>query len=119
DCYPWGSAGNYSAKQLVRFRVSRGGDGLMSTILLRPISRRLSFVFAKIGVTPNAVSVFSFIVAFAACLLIALRASTHNWLPAALLLLSLILDCSDGEVARLTSSTSELGAWLDAFTDRF
>ena len=37
---------------------------------------------------------------------------------AVLMQVSLVVDCVDGEVARFTRSFSELGAWLDASTDR-
>jgi phosphatidylserine synthase len=37
---------------------------------------------------------------------------------AILLQVSIIVDCVDGEIARYTRKFSELGAWLDAITDR-
>jgi phosphatidylglycerophosphate synthase len=37
---------------------------------------------------------------------------------AVLLQLSIIIDCVDGELARYTRQFSQLGAWLDAITDR-
>jgi phosphatidylglycerophosphate synthase len=60
----------------------------------------------------------SFAIGLYAAYLFALG-DTWSLIAGALLLqLSIIVDCVDGELARYTRKFSELGAWLDAITDR-
>jgi hypothetical protein len=98
--------------------ASRGGDGFFSTFVVRPLSRRVTAVGLRLGWTPNAVTVGSLLVGLLAS---ALAAVDNRWAWAAaaiLLLLSLVVDCVDGEIARFTRRFSALGAWLDAVGDR-
>jgi phosphatidylglycerophosphate synthase len=68
--------------------------------------------------TPNQVTLISFGIG----LLSAYEFSKGNFWAifagAVLLQLSIIIDCVDGELARYTRQFSQLGAWLDAITDR-
>jgi hypothetical protein len=99
-------------------RANRPDDGFYSTFVLRRASKPLTALALRMGVTPNQVSVFSLVVGLAAGLCFA----TGSWwglLAGALLMqASLIIDCVDGEVARFTRSFSDLGAWIDASSDR-
>ncbi|MEY2663979.1 MAG: hypothetical protein RIR35_787, partial [Actinomycetota bacterium] len=96
--------------------ASREDDGFFSTLILRKISRRITSVLVEKNVTPNTVTLFSLIIGFIS----AYAASQGRYLIGGLLLLlSLIFDCVDGEIARYKSEFSALGAWLDALSDRF
>ncbi len=96
--------------------ASREDDGFFSTFILRKISRRITSVLVEKNVTPNTVTLFSLIIG----LISAYAASQGSYLIGGLLLLlSLIFDCVDGEIARYKSEFSALGAWLDALSDRF
>ncbi len=99
-------------------RANRPDDGFYSTYVLRRASKPLTALALRLGLTPNQVSVFSLGVGFVAALCFA----TGSWwglLAGALLMqASLIIDCVDGEVARFTRSFSDLGAWIDASSDR-
>ncbi len=99
-------------------RANRPDDGFYSTFVLRRASKPLTALALRVGVTPNQVSVLSLFVGLAA----ALSFATGSWwglLTGALLMqASLIIDCVDGEVARFTRSFSDLGAWIDASSDR-
>lgn len=99
-------------------RSARADDGFLSTVLIRPLSRPLTRWAVATGRTPNAVTA----VALALGLLAALAyvGGSRGWLVlgSMLLLLSLVVDCVDGEVARCTRTTSPRGAWLDVGADR-
>jgi phosphatidylglycerophosphate synthase len=98
--------------------ASRGNDGVFSTVAIRPLSRRLTAYGLGHGWTPNVVTVVSLMLGLAACALAAVD-SRWTWLLAAVcLLLSLVVDCVDGEIARFTRRYSALGGWLDAVSDR-
>ena len=72
--------------------------------------------FARLGVTPNQVTVANLLNGLAIMALV-LRG---QWLPAAALVqLYLFLDILDGNLARYRDMSSRLGAILDNFGDRF
>ena len=99
-------------------RANRPDDGFYSTFVLRKASTPLTALALRMRLTPNQISVFSLFVGLAAALCFA----TGTWgglLAGALLMqASLIIDCVDGEVARFTRTFSDLGAWIDASSDR-
>jgi phosphatidylglycerophosphate synthase len=99
-------------------RCARGGDGWLSERTVRPISRRLTPVAVRLGLAPNTITVVS-LLAGAGAVATALTGSRWGYAATAVLMLvSLVLDCVDGEVARWTHRYSRGGAWLDAVGDR-
>lgn len=99
-------------------QANRVDDGFYSTFVVRKLSKPLSALAIRLRLSPNLVTVMSFIVGLAAALSFAQGSRWALILGALLLQLSLILDCVDGEVARATHRFSVIGAWLDASTDR-
>ena len=101
-----------------RLQANRIDDGFYSTFVVRKASKPLTRVALSLGLSPNTITVISFVVGIASAF--AFAGGTVGWLllGAVLLQLSLIIDCVDGEVARATRRFSALGAWLDASTDR-
>ena len=99
-------------------QANRVDDGFYSTFVVRKLSKPLSSLAIRLRMSPNLVTLISFIVGVAAALSFAQGARWALILGAFLLQLSLILDCVDGEVARATRRFSVIGAWLDASTDR-
>ncbi len=126
---PWfRSAGDLEAAQgqiqvmsdsrIRALQANRVDDGFYSTFIVRKLSKPLSVLAIKLRMSPNLITVISFIVGIAAAASFAQGARWALILGALLLQLSLILDCVDGEVARATHRFSVIGAWLDASTDR-
>ena len=107
-----------SDSRIRALQANRVDDGFYSTFIVRKISKPISVLAIKLRMSPNFVTVISFIVGIAAALSFAQGARWALILGALLLQLSLILDCVDGEVARATHRFSVIGAWLDASTDR-
>jgi hypothetical protein len=115
-----------TAKQIQKLSIprlrlkmaNRANDGFFSVYVLRRFSKVLTWIAVKIGATPNQVTIASFAIGLYAAYLFA-QGDTWSLIAGALLLqLSIIVDCVDGELARYTRKFSELGAWLDAITDR-
>jgi phosphatidylglycerophosphate synthase len=98
--------------------ANRANDGFFSVFFLRRVSKLLTWAAVKIGATPNQVTTASFAIGLYAAYLFA-QGDTWSLVGGAILLqVSIIVDCVDGEIARYTRKFSELGAWLDAITDR-
>jgi phosphatidylserine synthase len=98
--------------------ANRANDGFFSVFFLRRVSKLLTWAAVKVGATPNQVTIASFAIGLYAAFLFA-QGGTWSLIGGAILLqVSIIVDCVDGEIARYTRKFSELGAWLDAITDR-
>jgi phosphatidylglycerophosphate synthase len=103
----------------VRLRMAnRANDGFFSVFFLRKFSKLLTWVAVKVGATPNQVTLISFAIGLYSAY--AFSQGSFWWILCGALLLqvSIIVDCVDGELARYTRKFSQLGAWLDAVTDR-
>jgi hypothetical protein len=98
--------------------ANRANDGFFSVFVLRRISKILTALAVKIGATPNQVTIASFAIGLYAAYLFALGDTWSLIVGAILLQVSIIVDCVDGEIARYNRKFSELGAWLDAISDR-
>jgi hypothetical protein len=86
----------------------------------RPIASRLVDVLARTPITPNQVTIASGLVGLAAGVLIAcapIGASAVVPFAGGLLFLSLLLDCADGQLARLRGQSSMMGRALDGYVD--
>jgi phosphatidylglycerophosphate synthase len=80
--------------------------------LITPIALGL----ARVGLTPNALTVIGFLIACVA----AVAAGAQAWLVAGFLVIfGGVFDLFDGAVARATGKTSKLGAFLDSTFDRW
>jgi phosphatidylglycerophosphate synthase len=99
-------------------RALRSNDGFYSTFVLRKLSARFTMIALKNGWSPNQITLASLGISAVAALFFATGNHTLLAVGALLVQLSIIVDCSDGEVARYAGVSSQLGAWLDAATDR-
>ena len=99
-------------------KMRRSSDSFLTSIFARSISIRLTPLVAKTSITPLQVTLFGLFIG----LIAAWQASKTGWashLTAALLIeLSHVLDCIDGELARLTGRGNPFAAALDPITDR-
>lgn len=103
----------------VRLRMAnRANDGFFSVFFLRKFSTILTWLAVRVGATPNQVTLISFAIGLYSAYCFAQGTFWEIVLGAILLQVSIIVDCVDGELARYTRKFSELGAWLDAVTDR-
>ncbi|MBB4705901.1 CDP-alcohol phosphatidyltransferase family protein [Sphaerisporangium siamense] len=96
----------------------KSDDGLVATYLVSSWSGHLVRAAARLGLTPNAVTGLSVGLAGLAAVAFSAGERRAQVAGAALLYLSFVLDCVDGQLARYTRAFSPIGAWLDATFDR-
>ncbi|MCZ6628567.1 MAG: NTP transferase domain-containing protein [SAR324 cluster bacterium] len=94
-------------------------DGPVARYLNRPISIRISRFLARYPVTPNHISLFSFLCSLLAAGMIAAGGYPALALGGLLAQFASVIDGSDGEIARLKFQSSSYGGWLDAVLDRY
>ena len=107
-------------KYLATLKSSETEDWLDYRVV-RPLCYFLAVIFAKLGIHPNAVTIASMFIGAGSCFLFAHGSYYYEgwhglWLNiVAILLLSFadLLDCTDGQLARLTGKKSRLGRILD------
>ena len=103
------------ARFLLRRSLTKYSDGPVSRYLNRPLSSRFSMLISPLRISPNLLSVLSFVVG----LLGAWMLAQSRGLPgAALVHLSSVLDGVDGETARLSIRAGPRGALFDGVLDR-
>jgi len=91
---------------MIEKMVRRASKGIIEAI---------AKIFVLFGVSPNTMTVISFLVGMIGAYLIVLRELT---LAVFLILLSGLLDGVDGTIARLTGKASKFGAFLDSMLDK-
>lgn len=107
-----------AAAERVLFRSLRGQfEGFVDTYFNRKISAVLTRLFLSLKLSPNAVTWLSIAIGLAAALLFGMGSYAAGLIGALLFQLSAIVDCCDGEMARLTFSESKSGEQLDLIGD--
>jgi len=94
-------------------------DGPVARYLNRPLSVRMSRYLVQRDVTPNQISLFSFLCSVLAAGLFMLGGYIALLLGGVLAQFASIIDGCDGEVARLKYQSSDVGGWYDAVLDRY
>ena len=108
-----------AGRRLMRDRGGKTRDGPVSRHLNRPVSQWLSRYLVRTTVTPNQISLISWMLSCIAAGLMALGGYPALAAGGALAQLASILDGCDGEIARLKHSRSAFGGWFDAVLDRY
>ena len=108
-----------NAKSLLLEKLKKNTDGPISRILNRPISIKISELLLKTKITPNQISLISFIVGLFGALFFYVGDYVFLVIGGILVHLSSIIDGCDGEVARLKLIETEYGGWFDAVLDRY
>jgi len=106
--------------------ITKGGtntESFYEYLISKYIAPSFTFMFKSCGVkNPNKVTLVSFVFLLAASFMVLfismLDAVWYRTTIAVLIQLSFIFDCSDGQLARITGTSSKLGAWLDRVLDR-
>ena len=84
---------------------------------IRRFSVPLSRVLVRHGVRPNQVTLMGLVLAIGAAAAVSVDLYVASLAGALLYYVSMILDCSDGEVARLSFRDSAFGAWFETVVD--
>ncbi len=106
-------------RRLIRDQGRKTRDGPVSRHLNRPVSRWLSRYLVRTSVTPNQISLISWMLSCVAAGLMALGGYPALATGGTLAQLASVIDGCDGEIARLKHSQSEFGGWFDAVLDRY
>ena len=106
-------------QRLMRDLGHKTRDGPVSRHLNRPVSRWLSRYLVRTTVTPNQISLISWMLSCIAAGLMALGGYPALAAGGVLAQLASIIDGCDGEIARLKHSQSDFGGWFDAVLDRY
>jgi len=106
------------AGQALWASLTSRSDGWVDRVFNRPCGRYLSKVLIHTSVSPNAVSLASIGIGLAAAWLFSLGAYPALVWGAILFQFSAIVDCVDGDIARVLFKESALGKWLDLAGDQ-
>jgi phosphatidylglycerophosphate synthase len=97
-----------------RWVVERVNDEhLFGRLYMRKLSPGATWVFARLGWSPNAVTAAFIVCGVAAGVVVAFGGLATAIIAAVLVQAGLLFDCADGELARLTKRTSVSGNYLD------
>ena len=92
-------------------------EGFVDRYFNRKLSRWCTRGFIALGWSPNAVTTVATVIGFIAAAGFTFGTYVAGIGAALLFQLAAVIDCSDGEVARLTFTESPFGAWLDLALD--
>lgn len=92
-------------------------DGFVDRYFNRKVSALLTRLFLRTGFSPNAITVLSLLIGLVAAGSFALGSYVAGIIGSLLFQLSAVVDCCDGEVARLTNRQSRFGEQLDIAAD--
>ena len=106
-----------TAAQIKAARKSRDTDDPVDLILYDPFAIRLTGLFIKAGWSANAVTVTSLAAGVIGSLFFYPQNRWINLIGIVIVIFAAVLDCCDGQVARLTHTSSEFGRILDGMVD--
>jgi phosphatidylglycerophosphate synthase len=92
-------------------------EGFVDRFFNRKVSRWFTRIFLAAGLSPNVITILATLVGLAAAACFGFGTYSAGIMAALLFQLAAIIDCCDGEVARLTFTESPFGAWLDIAMD--
>ncbi len=107
------------AENLLISNLKKTSDGPVSRYLNRPLSIRLTRLLLNTKITPNHISILSFILGVLGAGFFCMGGYINLIIGGALAQLASIVDGCDGEIARLKFKASEFGGWFDAVLDRY
>lgn len=93
-------------------------DGLVDRYFNRPVGRLFSRLLIHTPVSPNVVSVIATLIGLSSCWFFAQGGHYHMILGALMLQFSAVIDCVDGDLARVLFKESESGKWIDLGGDQ-
>ena len=107
------------AKQSLIQQLFKPTDGPVSRNVNRRLSTKISGYLAQYDVSPNLITLASFILAVLAGIFFFFGGYQNILIGGIMAQLSSILDGCDGEIARLKFRSSDFGKWLDRVLDRY
>jgi phosphatidylglycerophosphate synthase len=90
-------------------------ENFLDRIFYRPVGFKIALLLKSTPVTPNLVTIISIFVGVFGCALFYYDDLVINLIGFAILVFANILDCVDGQLARITGIKSRIGRILDGF----
>ncbi len=113
----WDQLSAASAERTLFQSLKGEYEGVIDRYFNRPVSRVLTRLFLVLGASPNVITMVASLVGLLAAVGFAFGSYAAGIGAALLFQLAAVIDCCDGEVARLTFRESAFGAWLDIAMD--
>lgn len=107
---------NVSLEQTLK---STDTEELTDILFYRPLGFRCAKLFARLGITPNAVTIASIFIGIAAGILFYPHNIWYNLVGMGLLVWANLFDSVDGQLARMTGNFSRWGRILDGIAGDF
>lgn len=92
-------------------------EGFVDRYFNRKVSRWFTRIFLAVGASPNAITMLATVLGLLAAVGFGVGTYEAAIVAALLFQFAAVIDCCDGEVARLTFTESPFGAWLDIAMD--
>lgn len=93
----------------------RRADSPLVRILFRPLSYPAAWLFLTLGWSPNAVTYLSAALCLAGFVFLVAGPLWAAWVGLGIYFIFDILDCADGNMARVRKAATPWGEWVDAF----
>ena len=88
-------------------------DGFFTTFIQRPVSPLFTYLAIKLDISPNVVSVLSFLFCCISSVLIIIIDYKGIFIVAGIIWwIGAVLDSADGDLARYTGHISSFGGWV-------
>ena len=91
-------------------------DSLWVRCIVRNISFPITILFLYLGCSAWFVSMLSAIIAFIGCILLCVNNNLSRWIGVMLIHIWIILDCVDGNIARIRKTQGPKGEFIDALS---
>jgi phosphatidylglycerophosphate synthase len=111
-------ASRRAAERRLWASLTSSTDGIVDVYFNRPVGRYLSKILIHTPITPNQISILSMLIGLGAAWFFESGFYTAAVWGAVLLQISAIVDCVDGDIARILFKESRLGKWLDMAVDQ-
>ena len=109
----------YSAKDYGKvYKDSSANEGILNILIFRRISIYVVKICVYLRVTPNMLTYVGLALNILAAILFFTAVYKLQLIGLIPFLVAKVLDCADGQLARLTKQTSKFGAFIDPFIDR-
>jgi phosphatidylglycerophosphate synthase len=97
-------------------KARNAGDFFWGRYVTRFLSYPLAWLFLRLGIGANIVSYASILVVMTGVALLCMDSSITRLCGVILIEFWMVLDCVDGNIARVTKRSSPLGSMIDAFS---
>ena len=111
----------YTFEQVIKSipAEKRKMDSQVTFLFIRPFSFFITYFVVNLGISAWFVSLVSAITVFTGCMLVCIDSNVTTWIGIVLIILWAVLDCVDGNTARVTKTQSNKGAFMDAESGYF